>query len=260
VTWRAIVHSAIGTRHCQFQQPCQDYGNYRIEGDVVIGAVADGAGSAKHAEIGAKVAVENALAALSEQVINGVATLSYAEVDASASAFLLEMGKQVISALDMTAQEGNYELRDLGCTLLAFIAAPTWLAAAQIGDGFIVVGDGDSHTYRLLFPPDKGEFINETLFITTTNALQHMQISVQEGHIPFICAATDGLERVAIRFQDWQPHPPFFHPFAACLSQMESPEERQTYLKTFLESERLNSKTDDDKTLLACLYESPGGS
>lgn len=257
MAWRAIVHSEIGTRHCQFQQPCQDYGSYRIEGDVVIGAVADGAGSAKHAEIGAKVAVENALAALSEQVMNGIATLAYADIDASA--FLLDMGKQVISALEMTAQEGDYELRDLGCTLLAFIATPKWLAAAQIGDGFIVAGDCEHNTYQLLFPPDKGEFINETLFITTANALQHMQVYAQEGHVPFICAATDGLERVAIRFQDWQPHPPFFHPFVACLSQIESQEERQTYLETFLASERLNSKTDDDKTLLACLYESPGG-
>lgn len=258
MAWRAIVHSAIGTRHCQLQQPCQDYGDYRIEGSLLLGAVADGAGSAKYSDIGAKVAVETALATMAEQVVQGLAGMTREAIATTAADFLLEMFKQVISALEMTAQAGDYELRDLGCTLLAFIAAPDWVAAAQIGDGFIVVGDGES-SYRLLFPPDKGEFINETMFVTTSKALEHLQVCVHQDHPSFICAATDGLERVAIRFQDWQPHPPFFQPFVACLSQLDLPDDRQAYLETFLESERLNAKTDDDKTLLACLYQRQGG-
>jgi Protein phosphatase 2C len=259
VAWRAIVHSAIGTRHCQLQQPCQDYGDYRIAGNILLGAVSDGAGSAKYSDIGAKVAVETALAVMAEQVLQGVAEMSYEAISTTASDFLLEMFKQVISALEMTAQKGDYELRDLGCTLLAFMAAPDWIAAAQIGDGFIVAGDGETHSYRLLFPPDKGEFINETMFITTGKALDYLQVCVHQEPAPFVCAATDGLERVAIRFQDWQPHPPFFQPFVACLSQLDMPDERQAYLETFLASERLNTKTDDDKTLLACLYQPQGG-
>jgi hypothetical protein len=58
-----------------------------------------------------------------------------------------------------------------------------------------------------------------------------------------------------VRMQDWSPHAPFFSPFEACLRQLSAQSERDLYLKTFLESERLNSKTDDDKTLLACLYD-----
>jgi hypothetical protein len=259
VAWRAIVHSAIGTRHCQLQQPCQDYGDYRIEGNILLGAVADGAGSAKHAEVGAKVAVETALSTMVEQVIQGVADKTYEEISPTAADFLLEMFKQVIHALEITAQTEDYKLKDLGCTLLAFMATPDWVAAAQIGDGFIVAGDNDN-TYQLLFPPDKGEFINETMFVTTQKALDYLQICVHPEPASFICAATDGLERVAIRFQDWQPHPPFFQAFVACLSQLELADERQAYLETFLTSERLNAKTDDDKTLLACLYQPQGGS
>jgi hypothetical protein len=33
------------------------------------------------------------------------------------------------------------------------------------------------------------------------------------------------------------------------------PEQEDEYIKNFLDSERLNSKTDDDKTLLLCLYD-----
>ena len=44
--WKAIARSAVGTSH-QKQKipiPCQDCGNYRIFKDVIVGAVADGAG------------------------------------------------------------------------------------------------------------------------------------------------------------------------------------------------------------------------
>jgi hypothetical protein len=81
-----------------------------------------------------------------------------------------------------------------------------------------------------------------------------MGVCVEAVQSPFLCAATDGLERVAVRLHDWQPYAPFFQPFEACLLQLPTAVEQYSYLKTFLESERLNAKTDDDKTLLVCLY------
>jgi hypothetical protein len=44
---------------------CQDYSNYRCYDDIIIGAVSDGAGSAKHSDVGAKLAVETTLSFLS---------------------------------------------------------------------------------------------------------------------------------------------------------------------------------------------------
>ena len=41
--------------------PCQDYGDCKVLNDVIIGAVADGAGSAKYADIGAQIAIKTAL-------------------------------------------------------------------------------------------------------------------------------------------------------------------------------------------------------
>jgi hypothetical protein len=122
----------------------------------------------------------------------------------------------------------------------------------QVGDGFIVVKGSETDPYQLLFQPSKGEFINETVFVTTPNALDDLQVRVQAGAHSFVCAATDGLEKLAIRFQDWQPHPPFFNPLMACLQTLEDPAEWQAYLEAFLHSERLNARTDDDKTLLLC--------
>ena len=106
--------------------------------------------------------------------------------------------------------------------------------------------------YQLLFQPDKGEYINETTFITSTNALEEMQIAVLAKPVEFICAATDGVEKVAINYVDWQPFPPFFEPLEQYLQTTEEP--LSADLKEFLEREDLNARTTDDKTLLLALW------
>lgn len=66
MAWKAIARSATGTSHQKQQLPCQDYGDYQILNEVIIGSVADGAGSAKHAEVGAKLAVKTVLEYLTD--------------------------------------------------------------------------------------------------------------------------------------------------------------------------------------------------
>lgn len=256
-----MVHSAIGTRHEQRGQPCQDYGNYQEKGFYLLGAVSDGAGSAKYAEAGAQIAVESALAAIAQiladqfvSVLEDAPILSQDAINTFAPHLFQQTFVAVLNALNQEASESGCDLRDLNCTLLAFAATPNWVAAMQIGDGFMVVRSQADSTYQLLFKPDKGEFINETLFVTTPDALDDLQVNVVVAESPFVCAATDGLERVALHLQDWLPHAPFFKPFETCLNQLPTQAEREAYLQTFLDSERLNAKTDDDKTLLMCLY------
>ncbi len=42
MNWKAIARSATGTSHEKQQLPCQDYGDYKIINDAIIGVVADG--------------------------------------------------------------------------------------------------------------------------------------------------------------------------------------------------------------------------
>jgi hypothetical protein len=61
---------------------------------------------------------------------------------------------------------------------------------------------------------------------------------------------------LAIRLSDWKPHPPFFKPLEEYLRETDKPGGNDdNYIIDFLNSERLNSRTDDDKTLLLCLFE-----
>jgi hypothetical protein len=250
-----MVHSAIGTRHEQRGQPCQDYGNYCFKGPYLIGAVSDGAGSAKHSEIGSRMAVESALAAISKILARQFVEIpTREEIERVAPDLFEQMLDDILCTLHQEAILSGCQLRDLGCTLLAFVATPNWVAAMQVGDGLMMLRAHTDAPYQLLFKPDKGEFINETVFITTTNASDYMSVCVEAVQLPFLCAATDGLERVAVRLQDWEPFAPFFRPFEDCLTKLPNPTEQHAYLKTFLESPRLNAKTDDDKTMLVCLY------
>ncbi|MEH2292421.1 PP2C family serine/threonine-protein phosphatase [Nostoc sp.] len=258
MNWKAVRGSAIGTSHQNQEIPCQDYGDYRIFDDVIVGAVADGAGSAKHSDVGSKLVVETVLKCFSdihespqkeEELEEGFSQpLSKEE----AEKLFTRIVKIAIKNLQNQADEGGYSVNDLACTLLVFVATPDWVTAMQIGDGFIVLRSQDSE-YQLLFQPDKGEFINETTFITSRNTLKEMQVEVIYEKQEFICASTDGLEKVAIRLSDWEPFSPFFKPLEEYLDESVDPRQDK-YLTEFLNSERLNSRTDDDKTLLLCLF------
>jgi hypothetical protein len=290
MTWKAIARSAIGTSHQKQNIPCQDYGDYKIIDRTIIGVVADGAGSAKYSDMGAKLAVNTVLKTFTEQNIvditelftvessvsetensvasawtwnflgktdkknTATATIAQSPSEQKAKQLFSNIVNQVITALKAQAAKENYSIEDLACTLLIVIATPDGVAAMQIGDGFITVRYPEASP-QLLFPPDKGEYINETTFVTSANALAEMQVVLQTGQPEFICASTDGLERLAIRISDWTPFAPFFNPLEQCLRETDNLEESDEYLMSFLNSEKLNARTDDDKTLFLCMYD-----
>ncbi|MEM6751364.1 MAG: PP2C family serine/threonine-protein phosphatase [Cyanobacteria bacterium P01_C01_bin.38] len=259
MSWKTIVNSATGTSHQNKKTPCQDYGSYEIlDLDVIVGAVADGAGSAKNSEVGSSLAVKTALSYLkkcyeSYKIKGYDLPLTIPITKKKAENIFDRTLAKVKKALVEEAEKINCSTNDLACTLLVFIATPNWIAAMQIGDGFIVVGLEKS-PYQLLFPPDKGEYANQTTFVTSANASSKMQVRVLEGKQEFVCASTDGLEKLAIDFRTGIPYHRFFNAFEEGLKNRER-EEEQKSLREWLNSQEVNARTDDDKTLLLCLYE-----
>lgn len=249
-----IARSATGTSHLKQQIPCQDYGSCKVLDRAIIGAVADGAGSATYADVGAKLAVDTVLECLTK------GNFSELPPDGEeARELFTQVVNKVVATLEAQAISKGYAIAELACTLLAFVATPTWVAAMQIGDGFIVLRCQNEQP-QLLFSPDKGEYINETTFVTSATALAGMKVDVRSQQPEFICAATDGLERVAIRMSDWTPFNPFFQPLEQYLREASDLEQEDEYLIRFLDSDRLNARTDDDKTLLLCCYDDSSNS
>ena len=267
--WKGITRSLCGTRHQQQGLPCQDFGAHWISGDLVVGAIADGAGSAKYADLGAKLAVTTLVDYLkaSDQWLQGHqsswTTLPSTALPGTTRKCFSKGTKAVQTVLQQQAQKQGCSIDDFACTLLAFLATPQWIAALQIGDGFMVIrtGEGASgaassrqNAYRLLFEADKGEYANQTTFVTSSGALNAIQTEVFNTPPQFICASTDGLDSVAIRQRDAFPFPPFFRPLEEFMEEKAVPEQNDDYVMDFLSSDRLNQRTDDDKTLLMCQY------
>lgn len=256
-SWKAIARSVIGSCHQAQQIPCQDYSEYQLlgSGNIIIGAVADGAGSAVLSHLGAKIAVKSALAYLERWHRFRERHVPFSSSNLSESQltqFFSKLIQRIQQTLAEQAQTLNCPMPSLATTLLIFAASQEGVIAMQIGDGFLLVRP-KGEDYQLLFRPDKGEFINETTFVTSATALNFLQVIICPKPIEFICAATDGLEKVAIKYSDWSPFPPFFSPLEAFLKETLDPEAEANYLEQFLNSERLNHRTQDDKTLLLCL-------
>jgi serine/threonine protein phosphatase PrpC len=228
---------------------------------VVVGAIADGAGSASHSDIGAAIAVKSSLDYFShlETWLQPTQNPKWPTVvqppSQSQTQRLFERTLTAVrNELQQQAIQNGYELETLACTLLAFVATPYWFAAMQIGDGFMVIST-PSQAYELIFTPDKGEFVNQTTFVTSSNAHSDLQTKVISETPQFICAATDAFERLAMRLPQWEPYPEFFKPLEEYLNETPIPEQNDDYIMKFLESEYLNKQTDDDKTLLLCRFE-----
>ncbi|MEL4897184.1 PP2C family serine/threonine-protein phosphatase [Crocosphaera sp. Alani8] len=252
MSWKASSYSSIGVQHQKLQTPCQDYADYYfVKNEIIIGAVADGAGSAKMSHEGAKLAVTKAIEYLTGYVDNYQENYPEHPINFEQDQLLTT----IVDDLKHKAELEDYLLKDLACTLIAFIATPKWVTAMQIGDGFLVIREKEKEDYQLVFEPNKGEYVNETTFVTSDNAMNQMQVEVIKGYYPFICAASDGLEKVAIRQKDYLAFPPFFKPLEEYLITTENPEKENSYLINFLDSERLNARTHDDKTLLLCLHQ-----
>lgn len=250
--WEIVGCSAIGTKHITGGTPCQDAVCYeRISDQIIIGAVSDGMGSARRSDVGSKLAVQTALS----QIKSTQCWLNQPKNDEGAREIFQSVLGKVQAALKQKAENEGYSVEDLNCTLLAFIATPEWLAAMQVGDGLIVVRPKDEN-YRLLFMPDKGEHPNETTPVISSDALEEMQVCVKLDAYEFICVATDGIENISlVKSEKWRPFEGFFEPLEEkVMLSINSRERKQKEIEDYLNSEQINQKTNDDKTLLLCAY------
>jgi len=244
MSWHIAAASVTGTSHLRANRPCQDSHAFAIVGEFCIGIVADGAGSAARSEIGSRLAADTTLACVKEHPWSVIPpTLEEAAQVAE------QTHEAVLSVLRERAVVENCALEDFATTLVAFVAAPQWLMAIQTGDGLLVARP-EHGEYELILRPDKGEYFNETTFVTSPQAREQRGICVRHGHFPFICAASDGIECVSMRY-DWMPHGPFFKPLEESMNDAGTTNDD---VAEFLQRPKLNARTDDDKTLILCSY------
>ena len=240
--WRVVGASVQGLSHLRSGKPCQDDHRWLVSSDVAIVAVADGAGSAEMSEIGSEVAVDHAVTATNEWLA------ARGNLDPSALKSAVQYGIGVARAA-VLAEAGGREVAPggLATTLLLLVATPTAIAAAQVGDGAIVV-ENDEHRLFALTTPRGGEFVNETDFITRRTALDDAQYAYWEGRSARLALFTDGLQRQALE-RGASPRADFFDGAFKRFGQADE-QSADRELRRYLTSPQLRRHADDDLTLV----------
>jgi hypothetical protein len=248
--WRISHASAIGQAHVNQNTECQDRFQCRTvetpEGEVLIAAIADGAGSTTSGGRGAEIACKT--------FVESVADFLYAR-DASVKSLNEEFGagwlgfarrKIVVAAL-----KDEKTVRDYATTFLGAVVDKTSAAFYQIGDGGIVFSvAAAAPSYRFAVAPAETLYVNMTDFITDETAAQRFRFNFVEEAIEDLILFSDGIFPIAVNFQTNEPHAPFLAPMIAPLRNGADGDGLNGKLRDFLASPKINEKTDDDKTII----------
>ena len=244
--WKAVYDSVCGTSHKDTGLPCQDA--CRVvelkvdDGTLLVVCLADGAGSASHAAEGAEIACDTFIRIITRefQPKNISNTVDREKV--------LDWCRELRTQIVHRAGGLDVEIRQLACTFLAAIVGDSTALFIHIGDGAIVTWDNG--TYRPMFWPQSGEFANTTNFLTDDRFEERLVWARSEQRVDELAAFTDGLERLILRFSDQTVHDQFLAPMFVALRESENAEEFFEPLRRFLDSPKVNERTNDDKTLI----------
>jgi hypothetical protein len=242
-SWKLLLDSVIGTSHVQTNQPCQDYASGRVlDVDTIVLVCADGAGSASRSEFGSRFVCTGLLNIITTTLENGLPLKDITRER------VVEWHATVRRRLSLEACRENVDLREFATTILTAIVGPSQSLFSQIGDGVIVYGDGDE--YRTPFWPQQGEYVNTTSFLTGSDFEDQLAFEGIDCQIDEVALLTDGLQPLALHYATRSVHSPFFQPMFTTLRDANDPEELRGPLKDFMNSSAVNSRTDDDKTLV----------
>ena len=248
--WTWAGARVAGTSHQAQALPCQDAFACRVwqaggAPPVLIAALADGAGSAEMAEVGAALATSLVTEIVADALTEVLGRSSLADI-------LRYAVGETRQAIELKAGHDARAINDYASTLLVAVLSPTSGAIGQIGDGAAVIDDG-AGSWRPVHWPDHGEYANTTSFLTQNDALDQLRVATFDQPVRRVALFSDGLERLLLDFRTRTAHGPFFDsifrrlapPIGAGHLAVVSEE-----LAALLASEKVNSRTDDDKSLL----------
>ena len=248
-SWRLVRASVQGTSHAKTGQPCQDSSSVG-EGapdDILVAAVADGAGSAELSAAGSRIAG----CAATQSAVRLMRLHLHPLCEETLREILQESVHSARQALEAEADRQTSPLRDFATTLIVAICAPKITGAAQIGDGAMVTADRDSGGYTLFSAPQRGEYANTTNFITSDDWKDSLNIRTHYNGVSRLAMFTDGIQSVALNAaSDNAPHVPFFDPLFSWAEKQEDTDAAGNGLAAFLSSPRVTARADDDLTLL----------
>jgi len=250
--WKYGSASVAGTFHLKSSASCQDANHVEVVADaggaeVLLAVASDGAGSATLAQLGSKLACDLFVDEVKSHIEGGNTRALLSDN------FIADwIGKFRRTAVGWSRAE-SARIQDFACTLLAAVIWPDRAIYFQIGDGAIVESRSDGpDCYTVVCWPQQGEYANVTNFLTDADAAEKVVREARSGAVDEVAIFTDGIQRLALDYRARSAHAPFFAPLFAWLRPRPSGRSRELSdsLAVYLNSEKINSRTDDDKTLI----------
>ena len=246
--WKVIGQSVVGSSHVQFGKTCEDAQYHQIvqlvnDEEALICFASDGAGSAKYAEKASSTAVLSAVR-LASNWLN--------EKEEVTDRVLIQLVEHIYDELEKMANLAGVPKNEFSCTLLGCIVLPDQAGFLQIGDGAIIRNDGYGN-FNHIWWPHNGEYQNTTAFLIDDPNLSNLKVKVIAEAIAEVGIFTDGLQMLTLNNENLSVHQPFFNNLFPLLRRAEDPDHLSilnSRLIDYLSGPLINSRTDDDKTLL----------
>ncbi|MEG2540919.1 MAG: PP2C family serine/threonine-protein phosphatase, partial [Clostridia bacterium] len=200
--WKQAAVTLQGVEHISKEIPCQDKIGYYFDSNIRVIALADGAGSRKKAEYGAKAAVSSTCKYLGKEFYNLYMmceetgkTVEKQKSDTE-NAKLLIISNAIKSITDIV--EENCVIEDYASTLLFFACDGNKYICGHIGDGVIGVLDKKNElNLTVISETENGGAPNITFFITDNNAIEHFRLSCGDmSDVQGVLLMSDGPEEV----------------------------------------------------------------
>ncbi len=239
-SWRVLADSVCGAAHAREGRAGQDAHGWRAVPDqLLVAAVADGAGCAESGGRGAELACRTAVERTCARLATG---------ETQSSELLRAALGSARAAIADAATECGRPIDEFATTLIVVVASPRAVNVAQIGDGCVVAADR-SGGFLGASLPQRGEYANETCFLTSLHAIEEATLETWGGAPQCLAMMSDGLQRLALALPDSRPHRPFFDPLFQFATKADDPGAQEQFAQ-WLRSPKVSDRTDDDVTLL----------
>lgn len=249
--WNYLNVSVKGTSHEATNIPCQDSNSCLVvevdnSSQFLIAIVSDGAGSAVKAEIGSTETCHKFSDYLKNSLEVGI---SLKEITQD---FFHNWITEYQNELTIKAASKELTIRDYASTFLVAVISDNSACFAQIGDGAIVV-KGEDGEYSYMFAPQNGEYANETFFITDEKAVDQLQFEYLEKPFDQIAIFSDGIQNLVLDLQNNTVNQNFFSEWFKWLGEVKDKNIGEKILEDYLNSQKINELTNDDKTLILAI-------
>lgn len=250
--WKYGYASVAGASHLKSGLPCQDASVVAIASnsageEILIVIASDGAGSAAFAQIGSRMACD--------LFLSEVKNLWEAKGDWGqfGQDFFTQWPAKFQAILQAENQHNGQKLNSFACTFLIAIVGREQAIFVQIGDGAMVKANSENpNQYNCVCWPQQGEYANTTNFLTDADAAAKMFYAHVQEQVDEVALFTDGLQNLVLDYRTQTAHSPYFSAFFNWLRPrpLGYSRELSEALIVYLNSEKVNARTDDDKTLI----------